>query len=54
MKERIEKIGLKKDKIARLLGVSNVTLSYWINETRPIPPEKEDELNKLLLKYESI
>jgi len=43
--KRIKKLGLKKSFVAEKIGVSNVWLSYFLNNKRELSEEK-----KLLLK----
>jgi transcriptional regulator with XRE-family HTH domain len=37
IKERIEYKGFKKKYLAERIGISNVTLSYYLNEKRKMP-----------------
>lgn len=44
LKKKIEKSGLKKQYIADKLGISNVYLSYYLNERRKMPEEIKAKL----------
>ena len=48
-KEKIQEKGLKIKWIADKIGISNVMLSYYINNTRPMPDDIEKQLNLILL-----
>lgn len=48
-RNKIKEKGLKQKWVAKKLGVSQTMLSYYLNETRPIPDNLETEL-KILLK----
>ena len=42
--------GVKFVKVAGVLSVHRALLCMWLNGTRPIPPDKEEELNQLVEK----
>jgi len=44
----IKEKGLKKSWIAENIGISNVLLSYYLTETRPMPDHIEKSLKDLL------
>jgi len=46
--DRIREKGLKKTWIAEQIGISNVLLSYYLTETRPMPDHIETKLKDLL------
>ena len=46
--EVIKKSGLKKGWIAEKLGIGRVSLSHYINGTRPMPDEIKIGLNRIL------
>lgn len=46
--EEIKESGLKKTWIAKQLGISNVLLSYYLNETRPMPEHIKKGLKQIL------
>jgi plasmid maintenance system antidote protein VapI len=48
---RIEQSGLKKVWLAKQLGVSKVTFSYYINGTRNFPEDMKRKLNEILDTY---
>ena len=54
LKNKISSLGIKQTWLAEKLGVSSAQLSYWLNETRPIPKDKETELKNILSKLEAI
>ncbi len=45
---KIQEKGLKKMWIADKLGISNVMLSYYLNDTRPMPEDIKYKLEGLL------
>lgn len=53
-KQKIEDLGITKQKIAEKLEISNVLLSYYLNDTRPIPEHIEKKLKDILAYYESV
>jgi predicted transcriptional regulator len=46
----IKKTGLKKGWIAEQLGISRVSLSHYINETRPMPDDIKRRLKRIIEK----
>ena len=44
----IKEKGLMIKWVAAQLGISNVTLSYFLNNTRPMPQDIEDKLKEIL------
>jgi predicted transcriptional regulator len=49
----IKKTGLKKGWIAEQLGISRVSLSHYINETRPMPDDIKRRLKRIIEKSNS-
>jgi len=47
-KQKIKDKGLKINWIAEKLGIHRVILSYYINNTRPMPDEIKKQLSLLL------
>ena len=47
--EKIKEKGLKKSWIANKIGISNVLLSYYLNDTRPMPEHISDKLKEVLV-----
>ena len=48
IRKKIEKMGLKKKFIADKLGISNVLLSYYLNEKRKMPEHIKAQLRGYL------
>ena len=48
IKNKIEKSGLKKKFIADRIGITNVLLSYYLNEKRKMPEHIKAKLRGLL------
>lgn len=46
--DNIKETGLKKKWIADQLGISNITLSHYINGTRTMPEDIERKLKEIL------
>jgi predicted transcriptional regulator len=46
--KKIKEKGLKKSWVAEQIGISNVLLSYYLNETRPMPDHIDKKLEELL------
>lgn len=46
--EKIKEKGLKKIWVAKQIGISNVLLSYYLNNTRPMPDHIDKKLKALL------
>ena len=46
--ELIKEKGLKKSWIAKQIGISNVLLSYYLNEVRPMPKHIKKKLRIVL------
>lgn len=53
-KDQIKSLGITKQKVAEKLGISNVLLSYYLNNVRPIPEHIEKKLKELLSMYSSV
>ena len=53
-KEEIEKIGIKKSHIAKLMNISNTLLSFYINDNYPIPPEREKQLKSIINRFKQV
>lgn len=47
-KEKIKEKGLVIKWVAKQVGISNVLLSYYLNNTRPMPTHIESKLKTLL------
>jgi len=47
-KEKIEERGLKKMWVANKIGISAVLLSYYLNDTRPMPDHIDQRLKEIL------
>ena len=47
-KERIESMGIKKNHVAKRLGITDVMFSYYLNGKRNLSALKESELLKIL------
>ena len=45
--KEIRLLGLKRDEAAKMLGVTETTLSHWINGKHPIPPLSVMKLKEL-------
>ena len=45
--KEIRLLGLKRNEAAKLLGVTETTLSHWINGKHPIPPVSVAKLREL-------
>ena len=52
--KEIKSIGIRKMKLAERLGISHVTLSYYLNGVRPFPLIIEDKLKELLKSYKEV
>lgn len=48
-KEIIENKGLKKQHVAKQIGISNVVLSYYLNGKRVMPDEIKERLSLFLI-----
>lgn len=48
LKNYINTNGLKKQKVAQLLGISNVHLSYILNDKRPLSIDLESKIRTLI------
>jgi len=46
--ERIKQTGLKKKWIAEQIGISNISLSHYINGTRNFPDDVKKKLNDII------
>lgn len=46
--DKIKEKGLKKTWIADQIGISNVRLSYYLTETRPMPEAIKEKLEEIL------
>jgi predicted transcriptional regulator len=46
--KRIKEKGLKKSWIAEQIGISRTRLSFYLNETRPMPEDVRKDLIKVL------
>lgn len=47
--KKIKEKGLKKSWVAEQIGISNVLLSYYLTETRPMPDHIDIKLKEILL-----
>jgi DNA-binding transcriptional regulator YiaG len=52
LKKRVEQTGIKKSKLARMLGVQNSQLTDWLKGTRTMPEKTEKHLRDILYKLE--
>ena len=53
-KDQIKDIGLTLQKVAEKIGISNVLLSYYLNDVRPMPEHIENKLRELIKVYSAI
>lgn len=53
IKRRFDDLGIKHTFIAKKIGVSNTTISFWFNGKSKIPTKRLEQLKELLDKYES-
>ena len=53
-KKEIKKTGLTIGKVAELVGISQVLLSYYINGKKNMPLHIQDRLKKIIAKYSNI
>ena len=47
-KEKISEKGLKINWIAKKLNISQTLLSFYLNDVRPIPMDREKQLKEIL------
>ena len=50
LKQQIKDKGYRIGFIAKVIGVSNVLLSYYLNGARPMPIDVEDKIKSYLKK----
>lgn len=48
LKERIEKSGIKRKELAKMIGVSYQYLNLWLNDFATMPEEIENKINEVL------
>lgn len=53
-KEYIKELGITVKFLAKKIGVSQTMMSYYVNNTRPIPFEIERDINRVLKAVENI
>ena len=54
LKEQIKETGLTLKKVAELIPLHPVNLSYYLSGTKPMPMHVEERIKEILKKYRNI